>query len=59
MKEPSQINPAFGCGITLPQREKIFKGLEYDPLSKFIIEPCNGYKIGIVKMGKIYWLKKK
>jgi len=43
--------------VLIPQRESIFRGLEYDRGTKKIYTSC-GTLIGTVKRGKIYWLKK-
>lgn len=46
--------------IYLPEREKIFRNMEYDRVTKIIYtSSCDSKPIGKVKMGKIFWFKKR
>lgn len=48
----------MNCVDLLPiSRERIFEGLEYDSVTKKIYKPCDILPVGIVKNGKIFWIK--
>jgi hypothetical protein len=46
------------CNVLVKEREKIFKGLEFDSETKEIYHPCCTIPLGIVVKGKIVWFSK-